>query len=168
MIFTCSSKSSKNRISKTSDVVKRGRDALVERMTATPVANHAGIPGSSPADPTWVFHKNIIVSPLSMWLGDHVNDGLVELRCETSVTLNHLVNTADWWHWPDAGLMLARRHRRHANIKPASGSASWPLWYPTPGTMGGKRHSLTQLRLIPGPMSCGRWCDCAAFSGTLS
>ena len=43
--------------------------------------SHACVPGSSPADPTWVFQKKILVSPPppSMWLGDHVNGGLVEL-----------------------------------------------------------------------------------------
>ena len=28
---------------------------------------------SKPAKPTWVFKRNIIVSPLSMWLEDHTN-----------------------------------------------------------------------------------------------
>ena len=44
------------------------------------LASHACIPGSSPADPAWVFQRNIRVYPFSMWLGDHVNGCLVELN----------------------------------------------------------------------------------------
>ena len=38
------------------------------------------IPRSNPADSAWVFQRNNIVSSFSVWLGDHVNDGLVELK----------------------------------------------------------------------------------------
>ena len=41
---------------------------------------HACIPGSNPADHVWSFQRNILVSPLSMVLHNHVNGGLVELN----------------------------------------------------------------------------------------
>ena len=44
------------------------------------LASHAYDPGSNPADPVWGFQRNILISPFSMWLSDHVNGGLVELR----------------------------------------------------------------------------------------
>ena len=40
---------------------------------------HACAPGSNPAVPARGFQRNI-VSPFSMWLGDHVNGGPVESR----------------------------------------------------------------------------------------
>ena len=52
---------------------------LVQRLTASSFS-HAGVPGLSPADPIWVFETNIIVSPLPMCLGDHVNGGGIQLR----------------------------------------------------------------------------------------
>ena len=53
--------------------IERGRGALVECMTATPVKQ-----GSSPV---WVFQI-----PLAMWLGDHVSGSLWELRMTISVS----------------------------------------------------------------------------------
>ena len=44
---------------------------------------------SNPADSTWGLQGNIIVSPLSMWVGDHVNGGLVETSVST-ITLTSL------------------------------------------------------------------------------
>ena len=43
-------------------------------------AIHACILGSNPAHPAWVIQRNILISPLSMWPGDHVNGGQVELK----------------------------------------------------------------------------------------
>ena len=38
------------------------------------------VPASNPADPAWVFQRNILVSPFSVWLEDSVNGGLVEFK----------------------------------------------------------------------------------------
>ena len=40
------------------------------------LVSHACVPDSSPANPVWGFQRNILVSPLSMWLSDHVIGGL--------------------------------------------------------------------------------------------
>ena len=59
------------------DTKRRGRDALAERLTAAPV-----IQAFLVLTPLIlrVFYRNILVSPFSTWLGDHVNGGLVKLR----------------------------------------------------------------------------------------
>ena len=44
------------------------------------LASHACVLVSNPADPMWGVQKSSIVSPFLMWLGDHVDGGLVELR----------------------------------------------------------------------------------------
>ena len=43
------------------------------RIGRVPDCSHAGVPGSSPANPAWVFRR------LSMLVGDRVNGGLVGL-----------------------------------------------------------------------------------------
>ena len=58
--------------------VKRKGDARAPDCLAC----HACVPGSSPAVTVWGFERNIILSPFTMWLGDHDNGGLVELRLE--------------------------------------------------------------------------------------
>ena len=44
------------------------------------LANHACVPGSNQLILRVFFQRNIPVSSFSMWLGDHVNGGLVESR----------------------------------------------------------------------------------------
>ena len=52
------------------------------------LASHACVPGSNPAVLTWGFQLNIIVSPFSISLGDHVNGGLVELSRDKYIDVN--------------------------------------------------------------------------------
>ena len=47
--------------------------------------NHAGVPGSNPADLTLAFEINILASFLSMWLPDHLMAAW-STRVETSVS----------------------------------------------------------------------------------
>ena len=54
----------------------RGSGALAEDC----LVRNACVPGSNPADPKWGFQRNIVISPFSTGLGDHVNGGLVELK----------------------------------------------------------------------------------------
>ena len=57
----------------------RGHGAMARAPDC--LASHACVPGLYPAVLMWGFQRNRIVSPFSMWLGDHVNGGLlVELR----------------------------------------------------------------------------------------
>ena len=56
---------------------RRGR-----AMASAPdcLASHACVPGSNSTCPVWGFQRHSNVSSCSMWLGDPVNGGLVELR----------------------------------------------------------------------------------------
>ena len=58
--------------------MKRGRDAMIRAPDC--LASHVCIPVSNPAVLVWGFQRSNIVSPFSMWLGDHVIGGLIELR----------------------------------------------------------------------------------------
>ena len=58
------------------------RGALIELLTGS----HAGVLCLNSADPPEVFQRNIIVTPLSMGLGDHVNGGLVEESVSTVIS----------------------------------------------------------------------------------
>ena len=58
---------------------RRGRAQWLHRAPDC-LASHACVPVSNPIVPVWGFLRSSIVSPFSMWLGDHVNGGLVELR----------------------------------------------------------------------------------------
>ena len=60
---------------------RRGRAAMARAPDC--LASHACVPGSNPAVPVCGFQRNNIVSPFLMWLGGHVNGGLVELRLRT-------------------------------------------------------------------------------------
>ena len=44
------------------------------------LTTHACVPGLNTADHEWGFQRNILVSPFSMWLEDHVSGGLVKIR----------------------------------------------------------------------------------------
>ena len=41
--------------------------------------SHSCVPGSNSANLAWVFQRHVLVCSFSMWLGDHVNGGLVDL-----------------------------------------------------------------------------------------
>ena len=55
--------------------LKRGRSALVERQTASPVMHASRVIAPLILSYKWDFQRYILIPHLSMWLGDHVNGG---------------------------------------------------------------------------------------------
>ena len=55
--------------------LRRGRGALVDRLTASPAMHASRVIASLILSYKWGFQRNILVPRFSMWLGDHVNGG---------------------------------------------------------------------------------------------